>query len=322
MKQTETLPLKSSNIKRAAIIVILGILVLYVLLPKIHAFGLNGHTEFPGNWALIITAACLFTLPFLLSGLSYKLLAFSKLKLRRTVLIQSASVPLNLLLPAGIGNISINYLFLKRNGHTTVRAGLVVTVNNLLGIIANLSVLSVLVLAYGLTQNESKVFREHIHWLLVVVGVVLLLIILSAIVLSGQVRKLNQFRRNLLTAIGQYRSRKLSVFGAYLCAASQAIVTALVFWLCVKAYGIHLTYVSSFLVYAFSVLIGTIVPTPGGLGGVEASLTAGLVATHEASASVALAAVLAYRAVTYWLPVFLGVIALSIVVKLKLISKS
>lgn len=321
MKQTETLPLKSSNIKRAVAIVVVGLLVLYVLLPKIHAFGLNGHSELPANWYLFITAAVLFILPFILSGTSYKLLAFSKLKLRRTVLIQFASVPLNLLLPAGIGNISINYLFLKRNNHSLVRAGLVVTVNNLLGVLANLSVLAVLVLGFGLTQYQIKVFKEHSHWFAATAAIVFLLAILSATLLSGQIRKLNRFRQNLLSAVNQYENRKLNIFGAYLCAALQAMVTALVFWLCLKAYDIHLSYVSSFLVYAFSVLIGTIVPTPGGLGGVEASLTAGLVATHEASASLALAAVLAYRAVTYWLPVFLGVIALTIVAKLKLLSK-
>ena len=49
-------------------------------------------------------------------------------------------------------------------------------------------------------------------------------------------------------------------------------------------------------------------PTPGGLGGVEAGLVAGLVAYRVASAD-ALAAVLVYRLVSYWLMLAIGAAA-------------
>jgi uncharacterized membrane protein YbhN (UPF0104 family) len=46
-------------------------------------------------------------------------------------------------------------------------------------------------------------------------------------------------------------------------------------------------------------------PTPGGIGGAEAALTAGLVASGQSAAD-SLAAALLFRAVTYWLPMVLG----------------
>ena len=50
-------------------------------------------------------------------------------------------------------------------------------------------------------------------------------------------------------------------------------------------------------------------PLPGGLGGIEAALTAGLIAVGT-DASAALSAVLLYRVFTYWLPIPLGWVAL------------
>ena len=321
MNKIQPLSLHAKNIRRALIIVVVGVLTLYVLLPKIHAFGLNGNTEMPKIWTLIFFAASLFLLTFVLSGLSYKLLSFTKLKLARTVLVQFASVPLNLLLPAGLGNISINYLYLKKNRHTPVRAGLVISVNNILGVIANLSMLALLVGTFGLSGNEGQVLRSHEQVLVVLIGIVCLMAAMVVYLLKGHIKRLNNIRVQLLVALLQFRSRYINVIGAYVCAAMQAIVTALVFWLCLKGYGIQLSYASSFMIYAFSVLVGAIIPTPGGLGGVEASLTAGIVATHHASASVALASVLAYRAISYWLPVFLGGFALFMANKLRWVAR-
>ena len=49
-------------------------------------------------------------------------------------------------------------------------------------------------------------------------------------------------------------------------------------------------------------------PTPGGLGGFEAALVAGLTALHIA-AGPAVAAVLTFRLLTFWLPIVPGFIA-------------
>ena len=56
--------------------------------------------------------------------------------------------------------------------------------------------------------------------------------------------------------------------------------------------------------------LGAIVPTPGGVGAVEAALTAGLVAAglHGTEAA---SAVLLFRLLTFWLPVPIGWVALN-----------
>ncbi|NHA67658.1 lysylphosphatidylglycerol synthase transmembrane domain-containing protein [Phycicoccus flavus] len=76
-----------------------------------------------------------------------------------------------------------------------------------------------------------------------------------------------------------------------------------------RAVGAETPVASVAVVYFAGAIIGSAVPTPGGLGGIEAAMTAGLVAVGTA-AGPALSAVLLYRVATYWLPIPLGWAAL------------
>jgi uncharacterized protein (TIRG00374 family) len=64
------------------------------------------------------------------------------------------------------------------------------------------------------------------------------------------------------------------------------------------------------VVYLTGSALGSIIPTPGGLGAVEAALTAGLIATGM-HGTVAASVVLLFRLLTFWLPVPFGWVALS-----------
>jgi len=56
-------------------------------------------------------------------------------------------------------------------------------------------------------------------------------------------------------------------------------------------------------------VLGAAVPTPGGLGGIEAGILAGLIACGVPAAP-ALAATLIYRGLTYWAPIIPGLFVL------------
>jgi uncharacterized membrane protein YbhN (UPF0104 family) len=78
---------------------------------------------------------------------------------------------------------------------------------------------------------------------------------------------------------------------------------------CVAAFGRSVPFAKIGFVYLTGSAIGSIIPTPGGLGAVEAALTAGLTAAGVPGA-VAVSAVLLFRLLTFWLPVPLGRAAL------------
>src|SRR5260370_2836281 len=79
---------------------------------------------------------------------------------------------------------------------------------------------------------------------------------------------------------------------------------------CVAAFGPSVPIASIAVVYLTGSAIGSILPTPGGLGGVEAALTAGLTAAGMPGAA-AVSAVLLFRLVTFSLPVPFGCAALN-----------
>ena len=63
------------------------------------------------------------------------------------------------------------------------------------------------------------------------------------------------------------------------------------------------------LTYLLSSSAGAVVPTPGGIGPVEAALTGGL-SIAGIPPAVAVSAAVVFRLVTFWLPVPLGWLAL------------
>ena len=63
------------------------------------------------------------------------------------------------------------------------------------------------------------------------------------------------------------------------------------------------------VVYLTASAVGSLVPTPGGLGAIEALMSAGLTAAGMHGAA-AVSAVLLYRLLTFWLPVPIGWLAL------------
>ena len=63
------------------------------------------------------------------------------------------------------------------------------------------------------------------------------------------------------------------------------------------------------ITYLASNTVGSVVPSPGGIGPVEVALTAGLVAADIPS-GVALSVALVYRLVTFWVPIPVGWLSL------------
>ena len=79
---------------------------------------------------------------------------------------------------------------------------------------------------------------------------------------------------------------------------------------CVAAFGGSVPIAKIGVVYLTGSALGSIIPTPGGLGAVETALIAGLT-TAGVPGGVAVSSVLGFRLLTFWLPVPVGWVALS-----------
>ncbi|MFC8801222.1 flippase-like domain-containing protein [Promicromonospora sp. NPDC057138] len=80
-------------------------------------------------------------------------------------------------------------------------------------------------------------------------------------------------------------------------------------WCCLAAFGESLSLVDIALVNLVGNALGAMIPTPGGLGGVEGALTAGLSAAGV-PATIAFSATILYRLCTYWGRVPIGWVAM------------
>jgi uncharacterized protein (TIRG00374 family) len=89
---------------------------------------------------------------------------------------------------------------------------------------------------------------------------------------------------------------------------------ALTLWASTKSVGINLSIVDIFIAFVAGNAALTVSPTPGGIGGVEAAVTAVIVSANVAP-SLALAAVVVYRIVSYWLPIIPGYLAFRLATK-------
>lgn len=80
-------------------------------------------------------------------------------------------------------------------------------------------------------------------------------------------------------------------------------------WCCLAAFGQSLSLVDIALVNLVGNALGALIPTPGGLGGVEGALTAGLTAAGV-PATIAFSVTILYRLCTYWGRVPMGWMAM------------
>jgi uncharacterized protein (TIRG00374 family) len=80
-------------------------------------------------------------------------------------------------------------------------------------------------------------------------------------------------------------------------------------WFSVRAFDDSAGIAAVAVVYLAGSAVGSVAPTPGGLGAVEVALATGLAAVGVPSTA-AVSGVLLFRVATFWLPVPLGGIAL------------
>ena len=97
----------------------------------------------------------------------------------------------------------------------------------------------------------------------------------------------------------------LGAAGTVLLSLSYVLSFAASLW----AFGYTVPFAVLAITYLASNTVGSIVPSPGGIGPVELALTAGLVAAGVPY-GVALSTAIVYRLVTFWIPIPVGWLSL------------
>jgi uncharacterized membrane protein YbhN (UPF0104 family)/membrane-associated phospholipid phosphatase len=228
------------------------------------------------------------------------------LALGRTALVQVASSFANRLTPASLGGIGLNIRYLQRAGMDRPSAVGAVAVNTAAGVLVHVLGLLVATVLIG----RARLSPAHLP-----TGWPALVGLVAALVLGGLALWSPLGRRRLVTPTLRARRELAAVLrrpgkAAQLLGGSSGVT--LTYALCLAcslaAFGAHLPLASIVAVYLAGAAVASLSPTPGGLGAIEAALVAGLTAVG-APTGPAVAGVLAFRLLTFWLPILPGWLA-------------
>jgi len=224
--------------------------------------------------------------------------------------VQVAGSFVTLVTPAAVGGAALNVRYLQRKKVPAPVAAASVGVAQVVAFVLHISMLVVFAAIAGTTSKTSIQPPRWAYFVLaglVVVALAVLALPAGRRLLRARVSPtLGQVLPRLLEVAQQPRKLAEGIGGTLLLSASYILCLAA----CVAAFGRSVPFASIAVVYLTGSAIGSVLPTPGGLGGVEAALTAGLTAAGLPGA-VAVSSVLLFRLLTFWFPVPVGWVALS-----------
>ena len=229
----------------------------------------------------------------------------AQLSFVRTYLTQLAVAFSGLVAPSAIGNIALNLRYLQKAGVDPAVAGGSVGLAQLAQFS---SYFLLLVLSSVLAGTGPR--ASFTPPLPAVMGLIVLvaLLLLAVAVPAGRRLLIGRFlplvRRVVPRVVAIFQDpRKVVTLFAGALLLDLSFVAALT--CSTRAFGATPSIPAVAVVYFAGAIIGSAVPTPGGLGGVEAALSAGLVAVGL-NPGIAVSSVLLFRLCTYWLPIPFG----------------
>lgn len=247
---------------------------------------------------------------YVAAAVTYMLLSPRRLRFGPTLTIQTAGGLVNRLLPAGLGGLGINTIYLNKRGLALPLAATVVTLNTAIGFVGNLLLVAATVLLGRLPSVQLQLPAVPVQPY--ILGAIVLLIVAIIVLLRRHMNR--RWRLGLRDAARYLRTAATRPLHTILALGSSMSLTALhVFGLYFVLQSVGVPQVWGVVLVAISIgaAAGAAVPTPGGLGGAEAGIAAVLIA-YGVSADNAVAAALVYRGITYWLPLLPGYFALRV----------
>jgi undecaprenyl-diphosphatase len=286
----------------------LGVAV-YALLPRVAQASSTLSSLSAPSWPWLLAAAGCAAGTYVLAAVGLTHACGRPLPFGRTCVAQVAAAFTNRVVPAGLGAAATNVRYLELNGLDRPSATTAVAVTAACGFVVHTAAtVVVVVLLHGGAiplhlPDLDATWRNLLA--LAGAGAVIGWLVWARRARQALQRWLHASFRNLGATLSQ--PRRVGALLACSAGVSVAYVSALAASL--AAFGVHVSPWSVAVVYLTSSAVAAVAPTPGGVGPFEAAAVAGLGAIGVAAAP-AVAAVITYRLITYWLPVAPGAAAL------------
>jgi glycosyltransferase 2 family protein len=307
----EVPPVQLERIRpRAVITLVAGVFAAYLLagqLANVHFGKLLGHANL--GWFFVALALSASTY----LGATWALLGFvvERLSTVRTFLVQVAASFVILVTPAAVGGVALNVRYLRKAKLNPADAAASIGVTQVMSFIVYVVLVLVSVAITG-QSHAANALKPH-EWEYIALGVLagIALVVLAIPAGRRQVRKrvgaaLSQVVPRLLDVAQRRMKLVEGIGGSFLISIAYILCLAA----SVRAVGAtHVSLAAIAVVYLTGSAVGSIVPIPGGIGAIETAMSLGLTAAGLPGGS-AIAAVLLFRTVSFWLPAPAGWLAL------------
>jgi len=280
----------------------------YLLISKLAKIGFGTiadnlrHAEVAWILVGLITAQ----LTFIAGGISFRGAVRAPLPLLPCTVLQSAIKFINLTVPSSAGRIGINVRFLQRMGASTPEAFAAGAVDDLSEKIVEIALVLLTLPFVHLAVKSSDLTGGVPSGRLILGVLIVLAVIVLALLLVPSIRAkvLPQIHTAVgsLVAVARDRHKRLELFGGQL---GVEVLYALTLGAAALAYGVHLSFAQLLLANTAASAFSSLIPSPGGVGTAEASLTAALAAMGVDNAT-AFSIAFTHRLCTYYLPPIWG----------------
>jgi uncharacterized membrane protein YbhN (UPF0104 family) len=258
-------------------------------------------------WWIAVAFALAITTWF---GAGLTLVAFSpaRVPIGRATLTAAAGSFVALAAPAGIGPAALNLRLLTQRGVSMSMAVATVALVQ----VSQFVVTVLLLVALSIFTGSGALVELPSPAVLITLAAVALAVV--ATLLVPPVRRWGMgYIGPRLAQVWPRLAQMLSHPGRLALGVAGNLIMTLGYivalWCCLAAFGESLSLVDIALVNLVGNALGALIPTPGGLGGVEGALTAGLSAAGV-PATIAFSATILYRLCTYWGRVPIGWVAM------------
>jgi glycosyltransferase 2 family protein len=231
------------------------------------------------------------------------------LSIVRGFCVQLSTAFVGVAMPPTVGHVAVNARYLHRQGVDDDTVAAAVTMSQVVNIVTTVLLLIIFALLTGSGLSRFKIAPGTD--VLIGVGVIAAVIIILVAVPQTRARlteivwpRLRSVGPRLVDALS-HPLRLATSTGASLLLSAAYLVA---FLASLRAVGADPAILPAAVVYLAGNAVGSAAPTPGGIGGVEAVLAAGLTAIGI-PAREAIPAVLLFRVATFWLPIPVGWVA-------------
>ncbi|WP_416980145.1 lysylphosphatidylglycerol synthase transmembrane domain-containing protein [Streptomyces sp. T028] len=302
------------------VLCLLPLLLVTVVAVRHHSVLADGFGHLrTAQWPWLLAAAGATCLTWVAAAVTRQGAVVQRLPRLRLLATQFAAGAANHLLPTGLGASAVNLRFMTVCGVPLARSSAALALYLLAEGVARVGLLAVLLLVFPDALRLGSLLPHGAVGPLL--AALVAVVVLAAVALTC-VRRLRAAVFSFLrTALGEARSvhtcpaRAMALWGGSLAfpvlqAAGLAAVG--------QALGLPVPAFHMAVAYLAATVAVALVPTPGGIGSVEAALIVALVAAGGPPA-LATAVVLTYRVITVWLPLVPGAVTLGALVRWKVI---